>query len=212
MKNINIFSTNMFPYLEGEEVKGGELTLTIQDMKTEELKSHKGQKEAKEVLYFAETRKGFVLNKTNAKRIALMYGSMTGQWKGKQIVLSTESVHAFGQTHNALRVVPGVVVGQKSNEMSLEVVYEMLVKVERIKSFYTVPADILQCRPKSAPLPAPDDLDGWRNLYQDARDYALEQIEQAIEEDTNEAEAIGSNDIPDHLAEEYPEIFSEETE
>lgn len=106
MRDINIFETDMFPYLDGEELKGSTLVLTIKDIKPEKLKGHSGKEETKEVLYFAETRKGLVLNKTNAKRIAILYGKMTGAWAGKQITLYTEKVQAFGETHNALRVAP----------------------------------------------------------------------------------------------------------
>lgn len=109
MRDINIFETDMFPYLEGEEIKEEILALTIKDIRAEEMQAHGGKKETKEVVYFAETKKGFVLNKTNSKTIAMMYGRQTGQWAGKQITLTTEPVQAFGQLHNALRVIPGAI-------------------------------------------------------------------------------------------------------
>jgi hypothetical protein len=39
----------------------------------------------------------------------------------------------------------------------------------------------MACR-KDAEPPAPDDIDGWRILFEDARDYAFEQLDQAVEE------------------------------
>lgn len=108
MRDINIFDTDMFPYLEGEELLNKTMTLTIQDIKSEKLRNNAGKEEAKEVLYFKESQKGFVLNKTNAKRIAQLYGKTTGAWAGKQITLYTEKVQAFGESHNALRVAPAV--------------------------------------------------------------------------------------------------------
>lgn len=108
MRDINIFDTDMFPYLEGEELLNKTLTLTIQNIKSEKLRNNAGKEETKEVLYFVETPKGFVLNKTNAKRIAVLYGKQTGAWNGKQIMLYTEPVQAFGETHNALRVAPAI--------------------------------------------------------------------------------------------------------
>lgn len=54
-------------------------------------------------------------------------------------------------------------------------------KVEYIKGFYT-PVSIMDCRGRGAEPPAPDDTEGWRNLFVDARDHAFEQIERAAEE------------------------------
>ncbi len=214
MRDINIFNTDMFPYLEGEEIKGQALTLTISEIRSEELKSHAGKKEIKEVLYFQETRKGFVLNKTNAKRIAQMYGSMTGQWGGKQITLTTEPVQAFGELHNALRVVPGAIGSNGNSTMSLEKLLKSLNKVERIRHFYQDPNDILTCRTASSPLPEPDDTDGWRVLFVEARDYALAEIDRQVEEG-----GISPNEVPmaqeiairaaDDIEDQYPEIFGD---
>lgn len=231
MKNINIFGTGMFPYLEGEEIKGGTLTLTIRDMKTEELKSHKGAKENKEVLYFSESQKGFVLNKTNAKRIAQMYGAMTGEWEGKQITLTTEEVQAFGESHNALRIVPGA-IGQPCQTMNLDELLIMLNKVERIEHFYSSPHDVLRCRPKQDPVPNPDDIDGWRVLFEDARNYAIGEVERMVEEGVISPDEVPKSDpmkfqvpMPEAMVVEtaseveetgsdledlYPDIFSEE--
>jgi hypothetical protein len=186
MMNINIFDTDIFPYLEGEALKGSTLTLTIRDIKVEEMKSHKGKKEEKHVLYFRENAKGFVLNKTNAKRIAQMYGPTTGGWEGKPITLYTEEVQAFGETHNALRVaVERIHNGTPTNgDMSLDKLFAKLRMPHDfpgMNTFYGKPEDILACRAKGAPLPAADDIEGWRNLYKDARDYAIDRINEAVE-------------------------------
>jgi hypothetical protein len=50
-----------------------------------------------------------------------------------------------------------------------------------MNTFYGKPEDILACRAKGAPLPAADDIEGWRNLYKDARDYAIDRINEAVE-------------------------------
>jgi len=212
MRNINIFDSDMFPYMEGEAVKDKTVTLTIKDIRSEVLQGTGGRKETKEVLYFRETTKGFVLNKTNAKRIAQMYGAMTGGWEGKQITLTTEPVQAFGELHNALRVVPGVVSapqGDEAKKMDLEMLWSQLDRVKRISGFYETPAAIMACRPKSSELPAPDDTDGWRMLYVDARDFALAEISKAIEEDD-----ISSDEVPEktELEELYPDILGDEAD
>lgn len=184
MRDINIFETDMFPYLEGEEIKGKTLTLTIRDIRAEEMQAHGGRKETKEVLYFAETKKGFVLNKTNSKTIAMMHGRQTGQWNGKRIVLTTEPVQAFGQLHNALRVILGA-ISDDNGEMDLEKLLFQLGRLEKIKGFYFAPFEILDCRKPQAEIPEPDDIDGWRTLFADARDYALSEMEQ-VENDPNQ--------------------------
>lgn len=181
MNNFDIFTTDLFPYLEGEELKGSTLTLTIEDIRQEKMKSRKGKEESKWVLYFQETSKGFVMNKTNAKRIAILYGKMTGDWAGKQITLYTEEVRAFGETHNALRV--AIATPNNGNgEMTLAKLLIYLDKVERIRGFYNPPSSIMACRSKGAELPPPDDTEGWQQLFVEARDYAFEQLDRVIED------------------------------
>jgi hypothetical protein len=79
-----------------------------------------------------------------------------------------------------------------NNKMTLEKLLVNLDKVERIKGFYS-PSSIMACRPKSAEPPAPDDTDGWRQLFVDARNYAFEQLDQVAQ---------------DELKDESPEIFN----
>ena len=108
MEDFDIFETEIFPYLEGEVLKGDTITLTMKGIKPEKMKDHAGEDKTKRVLYFEETVKGFVLNKTNTMRIIEMYGRRTGKWGGCKITLYTERVKVYGQTHNALRVAPGI--------------------------------------------------------------------------------------------------------
>ena len=171
MRDINIFDTDMFPYLDGEELLDKTLTLTIRDIKPEELRNSAGKEETKEVLYFKETEKGFVLNKTNAKRIAQLYGKMTGQWAGRQITLYTEPVQAFGESHNALRVAPAV---PNDAGMNLEKLLAQLNRLPKIKDFYKTAEDI---NPDNETPPDPSDLGTWRDWFVQARDYALETLE-----------------------------------
>ena len=199
MKDFDIFTTDLFPYLEGEEIKGTNLTLTIRDIRQEKMQSHKGKEESKYVLYFRETSKGLVLNKTNAKRIAVLHGKKTGGWADKKITLYTEEVRAFGETHNALRV--AVAIPSNGNgEMTLEKLLVNLNKVERIRGFYGPFSPIVDCRSAGAELPPADDMEGWRQLFVDARDHAFEQLDKAVEDEKippdqipmSESEAVSS--------------------
>jgi len=56
-----------------------------------------------------------------------------------------------------------------------------LNKVERIRGFYNL-SSIMACRSKGAESPDAGDTEGWRQLFVDARDYALEQADRAVED------------------------------
>jgi hypothetical protein len=112
----------MFPsaYLAAEDLEGKgdeSVTLTIASVQIEELRA-KPTEDAKQkwTLRFEELerrkdpidRKGFVLNKTNAKTIASLHGKEVGEWKGKRITIFRDpTVKAFGKV-GALRVRPKV--------------------------------------------------------------------------------------------------------
>lgn len=60
--------------------------------------------EVKPVLYFEETDKGLVLNRTNSNTIAGLYGPETDEWAGKQITLFQQEVDFQGKQTLAIRV------------------------------------------------------------------------------------------------------------
>ena len=78
--------------------------VTIKAIKVEELRTQDGTAAKKPVLYFEKTDKGLVLNKTNAKTIAEMYGNNTDEWIGKRIVLFRSECMAFGKEVECVRV------------------------------------------------------------------------------------------------------------
>lgn len=94
-------------YVRGADLKSRDATVTISDIEPgHELKGSNGEKDTGLVLYFAETKKMMVVNKTNAKTIAGMYGNELTEWIGKRITLYPEHVSAFGSMHEAIRVRP----------------------------------------------------------------------------------------------------------
>lgn len=97
---------SLFPskYLDGPGLKGAELILTIKGVDREAMPDKTGEKVVKGVLRFVEERRGIVLNKTNANRIAKMYGTETDGWTGKRITIYAEPVEAFGKIVEAIRV------------------------------------------------------------------------------------------------------------
>ena len=81
-----------------------ERTLTIRLTQHEEVTSPLGEKQNCFVAYFEESSKPMILNKTNCKSIARLYGPDTEDWPGRQIIIKAETVKAFGEIVDALRV------------------------------------------------------------------------------------------------------------
>lgn len=93
-------------YVKADDIEeeGGEVRALIKGIKIEELQDSEGGKEDKPVLYFIRMEKGLVLNKTNALTISDAYGDETDAWAGKEVLLVTERVTAFGKTAPAVRI------------------------------------------------------------------------------------------------------------
>lgn len=93
-------------FLKAEDIteEGGEIRAFIKAVKIEELQDPERGKEDKPVVYFLRIDKGLVLNKTNAETIGDAYGDETDAWAGKEVLLVTERVTAFGKTAPAIRI------------------------------------------------------------------------------------------------------------
>ncbi len=108
----------LFPtlYLAAPDFKGRDAVLTIARVSVDNLKAEGGKTTKKAVVYFEETHKKaeaggdvekekrLVLNKTNARTIAAMYGWEADAWKGKRITLYPTRCDAFGKTVDCIRV------------------------------------------------------------------------------------------------------------
>lgn len=99
--------SEMYPskYLSADDIDG-EVVVTIKSVRMETMKDNEGQEQEKPVVFFKESQKAMVLNKTNADRIFEQVDEDTDNWPGKQITLIVESVTAFGETKWAIRVKP----------------------------------------------------------------------------------------------------------
>ncbi len=62
------------------------------------------EKDQKPVMYFADVKKGLVLNKTNATTIGSVHGQELEGWTGKEIELFEQMVPFNGQNVAAIRV------------------------------------------------------------------------------------------------------------
>jgi hypothetical protein len=82
---------------------GNDLVLTISHVITENI-GQGAEQEVKPVIYFNETDKGLVLNKTNANTISHLFGPETEGWSGKRISIFSTEVDFAGKQTLALRV------------------------------------------------------------------------------------------------------------
>ena len=106
MNNNDLYPQNpneLFPskYLKADDINGADMVVTIQSIILEELGP---QKDKKAVLYFAETDKGLVLNKTNTETITQLYPGKIGDWVGHKIALYATEVNFAGKTTLGVRV------------------------------------------------------------------------------------------------------------
>ena len=92
-----------------EELPGREVTLTIAQIKDEEVVANT-QKEVCTVAHWQEENfKPMILNVTNKKRLCKLYKTKdTEKLKGKAVVIGIDKVKAFGDIHDALRIRPRV--------------------------------------------------------------------------------------------------------
>lgn len=95
-------------FLGGWTFEDGDKTLTIKSVGEEEMyDAETGGKKKALVLRFDELDLPMVLNVTNAETIAAVTGSdRLADWIGKQIIVGTSRVKAFGKIHDAIRVRP----------------------------------------------------------------------------------------------------------
>lgn len=91
-------------YLAAVEFKGRDVSLTIADVKRDELQMKGGKKQIKPVLYFEETGKKLVVNATNAETIAALHGREAEGWIGKRITLFPTRAKFGRETVDAIRV------------------------------------------------------------------------------------------------------------
>lgn len=100
----------MFPskFISGDDLAAsGPKTLTIQRIYQDEAVNNEGKKSTVWTIQFAEARKPMILNKSNAKTIAKIYGSTeANDWIGKRITIMHRVGMAYGDIKNLVTVKP----------------------------------------------------------------------------------------------------------
>lgn len=86
---------------------GQDMILTIRSVANEPVVGADGKKETCSVMRFMEDVKPMILNATNSKTITkLLKTPYIEQWSGRKIQIYVESVKAFGEVVDALRIRP----------------------------------------------------------------------------------------------------------
>jgi hypothetical protein len=99
---MNIDSAFPSNYLKASDLGDKSPVVTIDRIEVEPIGR---DKEMKPVVYFQGKEKGFVLNKTNAKKIAELTGSKdTDDWHGCQVRIYATETEFAGETVECIRV------------------------------------------------------------------------------------------------------------
>lgn len=90
-------------YLSWSDLGGHDFVVTIAGIKRGEVKSEKGTS-VKAIVSLTEFSKPMVVNRTNAKRIAALYGKDTDAWIGRRITIFPTTVPFGDEDVNCIRV------------------------------------------------------------------------------------------------------------
>ncbi len=93
----DIFPSN---FLKAADLNNRTVKVKIDKVVFEEIGQ---EKDKKPVMYFADVKKGLVLNKTNATTIGSVHGQEIEGWTGREIELFTQMVPFNGQNVAAIR-------------------------------------------------------------------------------------------------------------
>lgn len=96
-------------YIGAYELKEGEdRVVKILKVEAEEVIQAGGKKETCRVATLADGQKPMILNATNSKSIAKLYGADVDGWRGKSITLYASTTQVAGETVECLRIRPTV--------------------------------------------------------------------------------------------------------
>ncbi|MBN3757171.1 hypothetical protein G3N95_29810 [Paraburkholderia sp. Tr-20389] len=89
-----------------------DMTVTIDYVRREQIVGADGKKEEATVAHL-KGHKPLILNVTNSKSIAKLYGPYIEEWSGKEITLYASMTKAFGDVVECLRIRPNVAKKRK---------------------------------------------------------------------------------------------------
>jgi hypothetical protein len=86
-------------YLKASDLMDRPVTVVMERMTIEDVGD-----DTKPIIYFVGKAKGLALNKTNATKVALVYGDETDHWMGRELILYPTEVDYKGTQVDAIRV------------------------------------------------------------------------------------------------------------
>lgn len=101
---MNILGCFKGDYIAAVEFDGKTPLITIDHVKVIELEGEDGRKKARPVVYFRESRRGWVLCKTTAQALAALFGPETDRWTGKRVHLRAEDVQVGKERKPGIRI------------------------------------------------------------------------------------------------------------
>lgn len=93
-------------HIKAWDLKNKDQVVTITRVEAGKIKDQVGKESRKPIIYVNGISKGLVLNKTNMRTVAAMYGYDTAGWVGKRIVLYPTQTEMSGATVDCIRVRP----------------------------------------------------------------------------------------------------------
>lgn len=96
----------LFPseYIKAVDLNGRDVTKTIKRVERTELKMRGGRAEKKVVIYFSDSEKKLVCNRTNADTIAKIYGPHVSSWIGQKITMFSTTTTFGSKTVDCVRI------------------------------------------------------------------------------------------------------------
>ncbi len=109
---MNINNAYQSKSISAPDLQGRAVVVTISHVEMEEVGR---SREKKPVVYFRGTKKGLILNRTNAKAISGIAGSaLTEDWEGVAITLYPTQTEFSGETVDCVRVKPVVPAARRA--------------------------------------------------------------------------------------------------
>jgi hypothetical protein len=144
-------------YLGAEHLGTTTPTVTIADVRKEEIADEKGALRTKAVVHFMGTNRSFILNRTNALTIAAMFGMETATWAGKRIVLYATEVQLGRERVAGVRI-------KGSPDIEKDITFDLKLprkKAQRVTLTRTANGTV------PAPAPIPDSTTSTREVIID---------------------------------------------
>lgn len=101
---MNINAAFKGDYIAAVEFEGKTPTMTIDHVQLVELEGEDGTKRTRPVVFFRETKRGWVMCRTTAMSVAAMFGAETDGWTGKRVMLFADEVQVGREKKPGIRV------------------------------------------------------------------------------------------------------------